>query len=139
LHGDHLRNGDRVNETELEAWLERYGLAWENRDPEAAAALFSEDVKYYETPFIAPAQGRDGVREYWSHATRNQSDIRFSHDIVSVSAGLGIARWWVEYRRLSSDVLVRLDGIFLLRFDDRGLCRELREWWHKSETRPEGV
>lgn len=125
-----------MNQNELEAWLERYGQAWENRDPEAAAALFSEDARYYETPFIAPAQGRDGVREYWAHATRNQSDVTFSHDIVSVSGGLGIARWWATFRRVPSGVMVRLDGVFLLEFDDEGLCRELREWWHKVETQP---
>lgn len=128
-----------MNESELEVWLERYRRAWENRDPEAAAALFSEDVKYYETPFIAPAQGRGGVREYWAHATRNQSDVTFSHDIVSVSGGRGIARWWATFRRVPSDVMVRLDGVFLLEFDDEGLCHELREWWHKVETQPEVV
>lgn len=128
-----------MNESELEAWLEGYGQAWESRDPEAAAALFSEDARYYETPFIAPAQGRDGVREYWTHATRNQSDIRFSYNIVSVSGGWGIARWWATFRRVPSDMTVRLDGIFLLEFDDEGLCHELREWWHKVETQPEVV
>ena len=128
-----------MNESELEVWLERYRRAWENRDPEAAAALFSENARYYETPFWAPAQGRDGVREYWAHATRNQSDVTFSHDIVSVSGGRGIARWWATFRRVPSDVMVRLDGVFLLEFDDEGLCHELREWWHKVETQPEVV
>jgi uncharacterized protein (TIGR02246 family) len=128
-----------VNESELKTWLERYGQAWENRDPEAAAALFSEDARYYETPFLAPAQGRDGVRRYWAAATRNQSEITFSYDIVSVSGGQGIARWWATFRRVQSDVTASLDGVFLLEFNNEGLCCELREWWHRAETEPQDV
>lgn len=123
-----------MNETELQSWLERYGRAWERRDPDAAAALFSRDAVYYETPFVAPAQGRDGVRAYWTHATRNQTDISFSHEMLSVTRYRGIARWRARYTRRSSGVSASLDGIFVLEFDDDGLCRELREWWHLSET-----
>ncbi len=123
-----------MNETELKTWLEGYRRAWETRDPEAAAALFSEDASYYETPFLAPAHGRDGVREYWANATRNQSDVTFSYKIVSLSGDRGIARWWAEFTRGSSGTRAVLDGMFLLEFDNEGLCREFREWWHIAET-----
>jgi uncharacterized protein (TIGR02246 family) len=128
-----------VNESEFRLWLERYGQAWKNRDPEAAAALFSEDARYYEIPFQAPAQGRDGVRQYWTGATRSQADITFSYDIVSVSGSRGIARWRATFRRVPSEVRVRLDGIFLLEFNNEGLCCELREWWHRAESEPRRV
>ncbi len=126
-----------MNENALANWLEAYGRAWERRDPEAAATLFSPDARYFETPFAAPATGRDGVRAYWADATRNQTDISFSFDIVSVSAGRGVARWRSRFTRLSTGASVTLDGIFLLEFDDDGLCRELHEWWHRSEGTPE--
>ncbi len=126
-----------MNETELGSWLERYGRAWEESDPDAAAALFSQDASYYETPFGAPAQGREGVRAYWANATRNQADISFSYEILSVAKGRGIACWRAGFTRRPSAARVTLDGIFLLEFDDDGLCRELREWWHVSEETPE--
>jgi len=125
-----------VNTTDFETWLERYGQAWVDRDPEAAAALFSEDAEYYETPFGEPARGRDGVRGYWADATGNQSDVTFSYQVVSCSSDAKVARWKAEFTRASSGVTVRLDGVFLLRFDAAGLCRELREWWHIVEARP---
>jgi uncharacterized protein (TIGR02246 family) len=128
-----------VDETESRKWLEGYRQAWETRDPEAAAALFSKDARYYETPFVAPAQGRDGVRNYWANATRNQSDITFSYNIVSVSGDRCIARWSATFTRVSSGVTASLDGIFLLKFNNEGLCRELREWWHRSEAGPQEV
>jgi len=30
----------------FKSWLDAYGHAWENRDPEAATALFTEDGTY---------------------------------------------------------------------------------------------
>ncbi len=122
-----------MNETELQSWLKRYGRAWETQDPDAAATLFSPEASYYETPFVAPARGRDGVHAYWTHATRNQVDITFTYEVVSASTDRGIARWQARYTRRPSGANVILDGIFLLEFDDDGLCRELREWWHRSE------
>ena len=123
-----------MKETELRVWLEGYREAWETRDPEAAAALFSRDAGYYETPFLPPARGRDGIRNYWANATRSQSNVSFSYEIVTVAGDRGVARWWAEFTRASSGRRAVLDGIFLLEFDEEGLCRELREWWHMTET-----
>ena len=38
----------------LEAWLARYGEAWETRDADKAAALFTPEATYHEMPFDAP-------------------------------------------------------------------------------------
>ena len=114
----------------LKNWLEAYGTAWESRNPEAAAALFAEDVIYQETPFGEPARGRAGVRTYWAAATTNQRDVRFSFEILSVSRHQGIAQWSAEFMRQHAGARVELDGVFVLRFDEQGLCQSLREWWH---------
>ncbi len=120
----------------LRDWLERYRRAWESRDPDAAAALFSDAATYYETPFGRPAQGKDGVRAYWSGVTEHQRDVKFSYEVLSTTGDTGIARWWAEFTRVPSGVRTRLDGVFLLEFDRSGSCRSLREWWHKSESPP---
>ena len=119
---------------ELQSWLERYGRAWEARDADLAAALFTDDVAYYETPFGEPARGKNGVRAYWRAATRTQRDVRFSSLVLSVAGEVGVARWWAEHARESSGARARLDGIFLLEFDADGRCRTLREWWHRTDA-----
>jgi hypothetical protein len=43
-----------MDEAELGSWLEAYGRAWKERDPDAAPRLFAEDASYRETPFDAP-------------------------------------------------------------------------------------
>ena len=122
-----------MTKAEFEDWLRSYGRAWESRDPGAAAALFTEDARYYKTPFRKPALGRDGIREYWAAATVKQRDVRFSYEILSIQDEQGIARWSVDYSRHQEGEGVRLDGIFVLKFDGAGQCQELREWWHRFD------
>ena len=55
----------------FKSWLDAYGQAWMNRNPEAAAALFNEGGTYQVTPFLDPMRGRkasDGRR--LAHAQR---------------------------------------------------------------------
>ena len=114
----------------LEAWLARYEEAWEQRDPARAAALFTENAPYHEMPFDAPKAGRGGIRDYWAKVTADQRDVDFTSSVVAVNGKTGIARWNAKLKSASSGVRVELDGVFVLTFDDSGLCSELREWWH---------
>lgn len=123
-----------MNTAQLENWLRAYGAAWGNRDPKAASRLFSADASYYETPFGPPARGHRGVEEYWAAATHKQSNISFSWEILSLSNDIGIVRWWATFARLKSSTKVELDGVLLLEFNHDGLCRTLREWWHRKES-----
>jgi hypothetical protein len=118
---------------QLEDWLSAYGNAWTAREPESAAQLFSDDASYFETPFSPPNRGRSGIREYWSAATRNQSDITFSWKILNLTKNVGVVRWQAAFKRTISNTRVELDGVFVLDFEDAGLCRTLREWWHRKE------
>lgn len=117
---------------QLDAWLGAYGRAWEQRDPEAVVRLFTPDALYYETPFLKPARGRVEIREYWAAATGKQEEVCFSHEVLAVSGRRGMARWQSRFRRGAGGSRVRLDGVFVLEFDQDGLCRELREWWHRA-------
>ena len=119
---------------ELRAWLEQYRQAWETRDAGAAARLFADDAAYHETPFGTPARGKDGVRAYWSAATEHQRQVKFSYEVLSVTGDSCIAHWRAEYTRVPSGVQAWLDGVFVLEFETGGLCRTLREWWHRTEA-----
>ena len=112
----------------IEEWIEAYRVAWENRDPEAAAALFSRDCSYRENIIEEAHLGRDGVAQYWSTVTEAQSE-------VSVRMGRPFAkndRVAVEFwtNMLAGSDPVTLAGCLLLDFDSDGLCRRLREYWH---------
>jgi ketosteroid isomerase-like protein len=117
----------------LHEWLTAYGRAWETRDPEAAAALFTEDIAYYEKPYTDPARGREGVRQYWDDAVSDHGAVSFSFEILAISDEQSFVRWLANLNRLSSGKRVMIDGIFILKFAENGLCRELREWWFYEE------
>jgi hypothetical protein len=46
------------------AWLETYGRAYRDNDPQASAGLFAPNAEYYETLFDEPMMGRDAIRKY---------------------------------------------------------------------------
>jgi hypothetical protein len=118
----------------LKRWLDAYGRAWESGDAAGAAALYSDDVKYYETPFDEPDCGIEAVYGYCKEAADSQRDVRFWHEPLGVKDNVGIARWGATFVRVPSGISVELDGIFVLTFDEHGKCSELREWWHRRET-----
>ena len=117
----------------FKSWLDAYGQAWENRNPEAAAALFNESGTYQVTPFLEPMRGRKAIFEYWSEVARTEKDIKFVYEILVVKDELNIARWSASFVRVPPGLRTKLDGIFLISLDDEGRCKSLREWWHKQQ------
>jgi hypothetical protein len=112
-------------------WLDGYRVAWETRDPDAAAALFTEDARYREEPYAEPFVGRAGVRDYWARVTATQEDVEFRYGTPLTVGNRAAVEWWVTLR--NGGVEVTLAGEFWLVFDDHGRCRELREYWHFGE------
>jgi uncharacterized protein (TIGR02246 family) len=119
-----------LTNAKLGAWLEKYGEAWETRDPEKAAAIFTENATYHEMPFDEPKMGRKGIREYWAGVTADQRDVQFDSQALAVEGNRGVAHWSAKFRSQSTGATLELDGVFVLEFDASGLCTSLREWWH---------
>lgn len=116
-----------------EEWLAAYRRAWVERDPDAAAALFTEDATYRVQPYEEPHVGPQGVRDYWARVTATQRDVELEYG-VPISVGDRTAvEWWATLE--SDGAAVTLAGSFMLRFDESGLCRALREYWHVGEGR----
>jgi ketosteroid isomerase-like protein len=114
----------------LENWLALYEVAWETRDADKAAALFTPDATYHEMPFEAPIEGAGKIREYWSRVTADQRDVDFSAQPIMVDGDTGVAEWSATFRTASTGATIELNGVFVLKFDAAGRCTSLREWWH---------
>ena len=82
----------------LEKWLTGYERAWEQRDANAAAELFTPNASYHEMPFEAPKAGQAGIREYWAQVTADQRDIDFKSQVISVTGQTGVAHWSATLR-----------------------------------------
>lgn len=114
-------------------WVQTLGHAWETGDAQAAGQLFADDVSYREDRFGEPMRGRDAVIAYWEDVPRTQADIRFGYRVLAVTGDTGIAHWWCSFKRISSGVPVKLDGVFVATFDAQGQCLTFEEWWQIEE------
>lgn len=114
-------------------WLAAYGQAWEGRDADGAAKLFSADALYAWGPFDE-LRGREAIAERWAQATAEQRDVRFRWDVLGAIGSTVVARWWCDFGVRGSDRQIALDGIFLIELDEGGLCTSFREWWAVRES-----
>ena len=117
----------------FKSWLEAYGRAWRDRNPQAAADLFADDGTYQVTPFLEPMRGRPAILDYWSHVARTEQDIQFGYEVLAVTPEIGIARWSASFLIVPTGLPTKLDGIFLISLAPDGRCKSLMEWWHKQQ------
>ena len=116
-------------------WVEAYRVAWETRDPEAAASLFTTDATYRDNIVEPPHQGQDGVRAYWTSVTASQDEVRVRMGRPFVDGDRVTVEFWTNMK--VDGQTVTLPGCLLLDFTDEWLCRRLREYWHFLEGRHE--
>jgi ketosteroid isomerase-like protein len=97
--------------------------------------LFTEDATYRETPFDEVMRGREAIRAYWRReVAERQEETAFHWDRVYQFADHALVHWTAAYTRRRDGRRFRLDGVFVLEFDESsGRCRTLREWWHLED------
>jgi SnoaL-like domain len=115
----------------LADWLDSYARAWEERDPEAAARLFSEDAVYRSHRFGGPSLGQAGVEAYWRTATEPQENVQVRFGKPLAEGERAAVEWWTTLG--TGDEERTVAGCLFLRFDPAGLCEELRECWHTAD------
>ena len=123
-----------LDAADFASWLDRYKVAWEGRDPGAAAALFTEAASYRETPYDRPFEGREAIEDYWANAVSGQRDVRFTYEVLACAGNRGLCRWHATFRAGEADDTIDLDGIFHCYFETEGLVDRFEEWWHLKVT-----
>jgi hypothetical protein len=111
----------------LDEWIERYRVAWEMRDADAAAALFTPDATYRSNIFEEPSRGQTGVRAYWTEVTAAQSEVQVQMGRPFVDGRRVAVEFWTNMKGDGADVTV--PGCLLLDFDETWSCSRLREYW----------
>jgi len=123
-----------LTESTFRIWLDSYGKASAENDPQASVELFARNAKYYETPFDEPMIGSNAIYKYWAMGAQAFKDKESTYEILSVKDNLGIARWQSKFTDIKSNKRFALDCLFLVEFDDNDKCRLFREWWHLQEV-----
>src|SRR3990167_10295207 len=110
-------------------WLEKLKMAWEEKNPEGAPDLCAEKFIWYETPFTDPIKTKEDLLEEWKTISDHEN-IQFSYKILSVNQNIGFAHWSAAFTRISTKETVEMDGVFMVKLDDKGLCTEFHQWYN---------
>lgn len=117
----------------LSDWVETYRQAWESKDAEAVAALFTPEGTYRSNIFEEPHRGQEGVGEYWRSVSSVQSDATVRMGNPFVDGSRVAVEFWTNMKVDGEEVT--LPGCLLLEFTNDGLCTSLREYWHYQPGR----
>ena len=125
-----------MDDSTFRTWMDACGRAYEGRDADAAAALFTADATYQWGPFGDRLSGREAIRHRWASAVgdERETEFRFDYEVLAVTAELGIARWIASADIPSEGRRLLYDGVFAVTLDADNLCREFREWWNTMEA-----
>ncbi len=117
-----------LHASDANEFLEKYKKAWETRDADLAASLFTRDARYKENPFGEPIIGREAIHDYWAAATASQDDIRFTVTNSLHTGYVLIAEWSCAYRDRATGRRRELAGMFFADFYGNQV-RAFREYW----------
>jgi uncharacterized protein (TIGR02246 family) len=115
-----------VSRDDVRRWVDRYQRAWRTAGTATLADLFTEDATYLVSPWAEPLRGLAAIGELWE-AERDGPDEAFTmrSEVVAVEGDTAVVRAEVDYDVGRSGPW---RDLWVLRFDEAGLCRGFEEW-----------
>ena len=108
---------DRIAEP-IEIWLTQFKKAWQDKNIDSVADLFTDDVEYWETPF-RKLEDKAQLKSEWQ-AINDQTNIELDlEDSVSANSEF-VVKWSLKYS--ANGELQEWSGLYLIKFDGNGLC-----------------
>ncbi|MEX0626692.1 MAG: nuclear transport factor 2 family protein [Chloroflexota bacterium] len=118
-----------MDRTDVERSLAAYRRAWETDDPQAIAALFTEDATYAPRPFGKPWEGRDAIVANWIELGDSKNAWQFESEIVAVDGDTGVVRGLTTYAAHDNEPEEVYSNIWVVRLAPEGRARSFAEWW----------
>lgn len=119
-----------ISKESVTRWLQDYMNAWKSYDPQAIAALFSENATYRYNPYDEPLRGRKAIIENWLENRDTPNTYSAEYKPIAVEGDTAVANGRTLYYQADGRTLkTQYDNIFVLRFDDEGRCTEFCEWF----------
>ncbi len=126
----------RLRVSEVVAWIEAYARAWEQKDADAAALLFTQNAIYEAIPGVAEQTfvGRDAIGTYWANITAGQSEVTVRHGAPMVANDRAFVELWVTMKvpaiNPEGDHWVTLIETNTLYFETCTLVKRNVEYWN---------
>jgi SnoaL-like domain len=126
----------------VQAWLDRYTVAWQSYRPEAIGDLFSVDARYRYHAWDEPIVGRDAIVADWlspggDPAQRDQpGSFRAHYEPYVVEGRRAVAIGTSDYDATVDAPARTYYNAWLLEFDDDGRCTSFIEYYNLERTAP---
>lgn len=108
--------------------LQAYKRAWEQRDPDLAMELYTDDAEVRLDQFEEPARGSNEIREIWNDVAATQDHVEFDPERVWVVEGTVLFSWHAAFTRRSNADRVRIRGFSTLEVNSARLIQRSRQW-----------
>lgn len=132
-----------IDKAAVQTWLDQYVAAWKSYNSAQIAPLFSANVVYQFTPWSAPVHGRDAVVAAWLDPSSRDADNTFEahYEPVIIEGDTAVVRGVSTYYTDTTHAAIRRQfaNLWIVRFDDAGVCREFIEWWSEDPTYKAGT
>ncbi|MBP7760194.1 nuclear transport factor 2 family protein [Candidatus Saccharibacteria bacterium] len=112
----------------IQEWLQKLKNAWAAHDIEAVMALFSDDVEYWETPFVKVAS-KEALREEWL-AIHEQTNIDIQTTVYSTDNDKFTVLWDLRYDKSAQSH--HWAGTYLIGLDNKGMCSYFHQTGEKQ-------
>ena len=122
-----------ISHESVAIWLSNYVEAWKSYDPAAIAVLFSEDARYYYSPYSEPLEGRDAIVADWLKNRDKAGTYTAEYKMLATNGNLVVTNGRSTYFEDDGKTVRReYDNIFVIEFDEMGRCRLFKEWYMKK-------
>lgn len=119
--------------TDTNRFLASFKEAWETRNAELAASLFTRDARYMEHPFEPPVVGREAIHDRWHLFTASQQDVHFTVKNAFRNGYVLVVEWTCNYRHRESGQPGEIAGMFIADFYGKQV-RSFRQYSHSRLT-----
>jgi uncharacterized protein (TIGR02246 family) len=120
-----------VTRDDVRRWLHNYVEAWRTYDPEAIAALFTEDAEYRYHPYDEPVRGRDAIVASWLEEDRRDEPgtWKAGYDVFALDGNVAVATGTSTYLTPAGELDRMYCNNFVLEFADDGRCKSFTEYY----------
>jgi SnoaL-like domain len=111
---------------DVQRWIDGYIGAWSTNEPDAIAALFTEDAEYHDRPFGPATHGRDEIVAHWLAGRDEPGTWQASiHPFaVDTAENIGLATGTVQY-----DTGRSFSNLWVIHLGPDGRAFSFSEWW----------
>ncbi|MBA2313070.1 MAG: nuclear transport factor 2 family protein [Actinobacteria bacterium] len=118
-------------------WISAWKKGWEALDPDPIVAVYEPDALHRSAPLRHPEAG--GIAGYLDRCFPDERNVRSRFGVWAASGAHALTVYTATLNDASEGGEVTIAGCDMLRFSDKGLCAEQRDYWNLSLGRlPDG-